>query len=115
MTDDLPQILNGGEPARLFPVLAETSKEGRALSVLLACFASIDDLASTLLSTLDRRVGVRSACGHLPRSCWPTSRRAFPVARTVSSSSKLGADPGVLLWRPRSDAPVSTPIRSRRT
>lgn len=60
MTDDLPQILKGGEPARLFPVLAETSKEGRALSVLLACFASIDDLASTLLSTLDRRVGVRS-------------------------------------------------------
>ena len=60
MADDLPQILKGGEPARLFPVLAETSKEGRALSVLLACFASIDDLASTLLSTLDRRVGVRS-------------------------------------------------------
>ena len=60
MADDLPQMLKGGEPARLFPVLAETSKEGRALSVLLACFASIDDLASTLLSTLDRRVGVRS-------------------------------------------------------
>ena len=60
MADDLPQILKGGEPARLFPVLAETSKEGRALSVLLSCFASIDDLASTLLATLDRRVGVRS-------------------------------------------------------
>ena len=60
MADDLPQMLKGGEPARLFPVLAETSKEGRALSVLMACFASIDDLASTLLSTLDRRVGVRS-------------------------------------------------------
>ena len=60
MADDLPQTLKRGEPARLFPVLAETSKEGRALSVLLACLASIDDLASTLLSTLDRRVGVRS-------------------------------------------------------
>ena len=60
MTDELPQTLKGGEPARLFPVLAETSKEGRALSVLLACLASVDDLASTLLSTLGQRVGVRS-------------------------------------------------------
>ena len=60
MADDLPQLLKGGEPARLFPALAETSKEGRAVSVLLACFASVDDLASTLLSTVGRRVGVRS-------------------------------------------------------
>ncbi len=60
MADQLLQTLKGGEPARLFPVLAETSKEGRALSVLLACFASVDDLAKTLLSTLGQRVGVRS-------------------------------------------------------
>ena len=60
MTDELPQMLQGGEPARLFPVLAETSKEGRALSVLLACLGSVDDLAGTLLSTLGQRVGVRS-------------------------------------------------------
>ena len=59
MTDELPQTLQGGEPARLFPVLAETSKEGRALSVLLACLGSVDDLARTLLSTLGQRVGVR--------------------------------------------------------
>ena len=60
MTNELPQTLKSGELARLFPVLAETSKEGRALSVLLACFASVDDLARTLLSTLGQRVGVRS-------------------------------------------------------
>ena len=59
MTDDLPHTLTGGEPARLFPVLAETSKEGRALSVLLACVASVDDLSRTLLSTLGHRTGVR--------------------------------------------------------
>ena len=59
MTDELPQTLQDGEPARLFPVLAETSKEGRALSVLLACLGSVDDLARTLLSTLGQRVGVR--------------------------------------------------------
>lgn len=58
--DDLPEPLKGGEPARLFPVLAETSREGRALSVFLSCFAAVDDLARTLLATLGLRLGVRS-------------------------------------------------------
>lgn len=62
MTDrDLPEPLKGrGEPARLFPVLAETSKEGRALSIFLACLGTVDDLAKTLLATLGLRLGVRS-------------------------------------------------------
>ena len=59
MADELPQVLQRGEPARLFPVLAEKSKEGRALSVLLACVSSVDDLARTLLSTLGQRFGQR--------------------------------------------------------
>ena len=33
---DLPPFLTQGEPARLFPVLSLTSKEGRATSILLA-------------------------------------------------------------------------------
>ena len=60
MNEELPSMLQRGEPARLFPVLAETSKEGRALSVLLACLGSIDDLAKTLLATVGQRVGARS-------------------------------------------------------
>ena len=59
MADELPQMLERGEPARLFPVLAEKSKEGRALSVLLACVSSVDDLARTLLQTLGQRFGQR--------------------------------------------------------
>ena len=57
---DLPEMLQGGEQARLFPVLADSSKEGRALSVLLACVANIDDLGESLLGTLGQRLGVRS-------------------------------------------------------
>ena len=49
---DLPEVLKRGEQARLFPVLADTSKEGRALSVLLACLANVDDLGRTMLSTI---------------------------------------------------------------
>ena len=58
--DEFPDVLKGGEKARLFPVLADTSKEGRALSVLLACMSSIDDLSRTMLATIGHRVGVRS-------------------------------------------------------
>ena len=57
---ELPQILQSGEPARLFPVLADSSKEGRALSVLLACLANVDELGEILLATLGQRIGVRS-------------------------------------------------------
>ena len=57
---DLPEVLKRGEQARLFPVLADTSKEGRALSVLLACLANVEDLGRTMLSTIGQRVGVRS-------------------------------------------------------
>ena len=53
-------VLQGGELARLFPVLADSSKEGRALSVLLACMANVDELGKTLLSTIGQRLGVRS-------------------------------------------------------
>lgn len=60
MTSDLPESITSGEPARLFPVLSESSKEGRALSVLLACLGCIEVLAKTLLSTVGQRVGTRT-------------------------------------------------------
>ena len=58
--NDLPPTLSGGEPARLFPVLADTSREGRALSVLLASMAMVDDLSRTMLATVGQRMGVRT-------------------------------------------------------
>lgn len=57
---DLPQMLLRGERARLFPVLADTSKEGRTLSILLACIENVQELGQSLLSDLGIRVGVRT-------------------------------------------------------
>ncbi len=57
---ELSQVKLRGERARLFPVLAETSKEGRALSVLLACVANIQELGRALLSDVGLRVGART-------------------------------------------------------
>jgi len=50
----------GGEKARLFPVLSETSKEGRAASIFLACLALVPEFANKVLAPLGRTVGKRS-------------------------------------------------------
>lgn len=56
----LPNYLKQGEEARLFPVLATTSKEGRTTSIVLACLSKIDEFGAALVESLDQRVGVRS-------------------------------------------------------
>ena len=62
MVNDLNQLYAGiskpegrdrPEPARLFPALSETSKEGRALSIFLACFSNVPAFGRILLRSLD--------------------------------------------------------------
>lgn len=56
----LPSILCKGEPSRLFPVLADTSKEGRTLSIFLACLENVSEFGRAMMASLDQRVGVRA-------------------------------------------------------
>ena len=60
VNDDHPDVLASGEAARLFPVLADTAKEGRTLSVFLACLSRIQEFGSTLLKPLGLSVGIQS-------------------------------------------------------
>lgn len=60
MTNTLPSILAQGEVARLFPVLSDNSKEGRATSILLACMSKIHELGRDLLASAGQRVGSRA-------------------------------------------------------
>lgn len=57
---NLPDYLKQGEPARLFPVLSTTSKEGRTTSIVLACLSKIEEFGTDLLSSVGQRVGKRS-------------------------------------------------------
>ena len=57
---DLPPMIATGERARLFPVLSDTSKEGRTTSVFLACLANVRDYGAALLSSVGQRVGART-------------------------------------------------------
>ena len=56
----LPEYLKQGERARLFPVLATTSKEGRATSILLACLSKIDEFGNALALSVGEKMGKRS-------------------------------------------------------
>jgi hypothetical protein len=60
MFHSLPDYLEQGEQARLFPVLSSSSKEGQATSIVLACFGMIDALGATLLKSVGQNIGART-------------------------------------------------------
>lgn len=57
---DLPDFIARGDQARLFPVLAETSKEKRVASIFLAVMTQIPAICDEVLSTVGLRVGKRT-------------------------------------------------------
>jgi len=57
---NLPAYLKQGEPARLFPVLADTSREGRLTSIFLSILPQIPSLSEEIFKTVGFRVGKRT-------------------------------------------------------
>ena len=60
MSKDLPDFLTRGERARLIPVTADSSKEARAASILLATMSCVAPFAKVLLGGLGQRLGART-------------------------------------------------------
>ena len=60
MPDKLPEYLSQGEQARLFPVLATTSKEGRTTAIVMSCLAKVNEFGAALLNSLGQKTGTRS-------------------------------------------------------
>ena len=61
MTYQKPSFLKQGEPARLFPVLSVTSKEGRTTSIVLSCLVRIEEFCAALLGSVGKNVGKRTS------------------------------------------------------
>jgi len=57
---DLPEFLKQGERARLFPILADTSREKRIASIYLSLLPQVPALAEAILATTGLRVGKRT-------------------------------------------------------
>ncbi|MBD3649166.1 MAG: hypothetical protein HUJ31_17340, partial [Pseudomonadales bacterium] len=56
----LPDIVASGEPARLIPVGADSNKEARAASIILATLTVVPPFQKLMLGSLGQRVGVRA-------------------------------------------------------
>ena len=70
----LPQNLRSGEIARLIPVIADSRKEQRAASVLLAVMSAVPDLAHSILSHFGQRVGSRSSVNTFTEISFPSEQ-----------------------------------------
>lgn len=53
---NFPEYLERGERTRLFPVLADTSKEGRCTSILLSCLVHVHEFGKSMMGSVDQRV-----------------------------------------------------------
>lgn len=58
--DDILEFLNEGEPARLIPVVADSAKEMRAVSILLASIFAVDEFRKSILAGVGAPTGKRS-------------------------------------------------------
>lgn len=87
---DLPAFLTRGERARLFPVLADTSKEGRSVSILLACLANVGGFGRSLLDTVGQRVGSRTRVETFTEICFQSQdeKRPRPDGLIVLTGTK---------------------------
>ena len=56
----LPDFLSGGSPARLFPVVADTRREERTLSILLAVLTRVPGFYREILGSVGVRTGTRT-------------------------------------------------------
>ena len=79
---DRPPFLLSGERARLIPVAADTSKEVRATSVLLAVMRLVPQFSQCMLETVGQRTGVRAVV-----ECFTE-----PVLKTSGTASKVRPD-----------------------
>lgn len=50
-----------GEVARLFPVLATTSKEGRTTSIVLSCISNVNEFGKELLKSVGVKTGKKAS------------------------------------------------------
>ena len=56
-----PEFLTGGEPARLIPIAADSAREQKSVSVILAGMRSVLELRQSMLKSLGVRGGTRSS------------------------------------------------------
>lgn len=81
---DRPAFLESGEQARLIPVAADSGKEVRAASILMAALSAVPPFAQVMLGPLGQRLGKAGTSRLLYRGgsgSWSQRRREDPPGR----------------------------------
>lgn len=60
MSDTGPDFLSQGPPARLIPSIADSKKEERATSILLATLMPVREFRKAMMQSINQRVGTRT-------------------------------------------------------
>ena len=102
MSQGIPELLKSGERASLIPAVADTSREQRALSILLASLTATHELARTLLGDLGQRVGNRTRIN----ACTEVTFRACPQGVRNRPDGLIEVNTGRNVWRALVEAKV---------
>ena len=94
MKTELPELLERGEEARLIPVVADSGKEGRAASILLASMMAVDSFSAAMLGGIGVRVGARAKVQGFTEVCM----RATPGDVKLRPDGLLVVNTGKSTW-----------------
>ncbi len=72
MSNERPDFLTSGTPARLFPVVADKKREERTLSILLAVLQQVPELHGEILASIGVKVGKRTRVTAFTEVCFET-------------------------------------------
>ncbi|MEP2140488.1 MAG: hypothetical protein ABJI41_13345 [Erythrobacter sp.] len=102
-SSELEKIGGTGEAARLFPVLSESSKEGRTLSILLSVLAHVPEFSNSVLKPLGRPIGKRAKVEAFTEVKFPKS-----INPECRPDGLIVVTTGKTVWRVLVEAKIGT-------
>ena len=97
----LPELIQQGELARLFPTVADTNRENRLTSIFLALLPRIPLLAKDLFATIGLRIGTRAKI-----ECWTEVVLANDKSQHTRPDGLILVSSGKTIWSALVEAKV---------
>lgn len=99
---DTSELIKSGEPSRLIPVVADTSKEERAVSSLLAAFSVVPSLAHSMLQDVGGPTNQRATIRCFSQVVF---KNALPETK-LRPDGFIEVDSGRKIWRALVEAKI---------
>lgn len=100
----VPEYLSKGEPARLIPVVADSGREQRAISILMAAMTAVYEFRQAMLTSLGLRVGNRSRLSAWTEVCFKGDKE--PKGKNDRPDGLMILETGKSQWRALVEAKI---------